>query len=413
MSASSQINVEAETVRRSIAEDVKKGSSALVEFSRRYARTPEHKNAALAIKVSAPQIRDPATVDGVRGRMTDILDGILADYGRKDPNMSEELQARKRLFARFRKESSKQETICRVDKLEKRFASTGFVAGPVSFEFRAGEITALVGENAQGKTTLLRTVIGEYRANSGSVTFPALSAGPRFHWSTVKQYIGYLPQKLPDWDGSLEQNLYFQAALRGLSPPENETQVQYLVARLDLAEHLTKDWSELSGGFQLRFALAQALVGRPRLLVLDEPLANLDPNAQAALLWDIRNMAKSAHNSMAVLMTSQVLIPLEAISDNVIFLRKGQVTYEGPTGGIGAERTTNLYECDTPLSVSALSERIGKYVLDINDNGVHYIIRTRREVSFSDMLQILKDGDVEFTHCRDIGGSVAALFERD
>ena len=412
MSASSQINVEAETVRRTIAEDVKKGSSALAQFSRRYARTPEHKNAALAIKVSAPQIQDPAIVDGLRGRMTEILDGILADSARDDPSMSERLQARKRLFARFRRELSKQETICRVDKLEKRFGRTRFVAGPVSFEFRAGEITALVGENAHGKTTLLRTVVGEHRASSGSITFPALAPGG-FHWAEVKQYIGYLPQKLPDWVGSLRNNLYFQAALRGLSSPETETQVQYLVARLDLAEHISKRWSELSGGFQLRFALARALVGKPRLLVLDEPLANLDPKAQATLLWDIQNMAKSAHNSMAVLITSQVLNPLEAISDNVIFLRNGRVVYEGPTGGIGADRPYNLYECDTPLSVSALWERIGKHVLDVNDNGVHYIIKTPLAISFSDMLQLLKDADVELTHCRDIGRSAAGLFERD
>src|SRR5262249_23640602 len=154
------------------------------------------------------------------------------------------------------------------------------------------------------------------------------------------------------------------------------------------------------------FALAQALVGRPRLLVLDEPLANLDQKAQAALLWDIQNMAKSAQNPMAVLITSQVLNPLEAISDNVIFLQRGQVLYEGPTGGIGADRTSNVYECDTPLSVSVLLERIGKHVLDINDNGVHYIITTPLTISFSDLLQLLKDADVEFTHCRDISRKV-------
>jgi hypothetical protein len=104
---------------------------------------------------------------------------------------------------------------------------------------------------------------------------------------------------------------------------------------------------------------------------------------------------------------------LEAISDNVIYLRNGRVGYEGPTGGIGSERKFNLYECDTPLSVSVLLKRIGKYDVDIKDNGVYYIIRTPLSISYSDMLQILKDADVEFTHCRDIGRKVAALFERD
>jgi ABC-type multidrug transport system ATPase subunit len=217
---------------------------------------------------------------------------------------------------------------------------------------------------------------------------------------------------LPDWHGRLEDNLYFHAALRGLSPPESETQVRYLVARLDLVEHIAKRWSELSGGFQLRFALAQALVGKPRLLVLDEPLANLDPKARAALLWDIRNLAKSASRPMAVLITSQVLDPLEAISDNVIFLRNGRVIYNGLSAEIGSGRTSNMYECDTPLSQGVLSDRIGAYVQDIRHNGVYYIITTSRAVSYSDMLQILKDAGVPFTHCRDIGRKAMAFFEQ-
>jgi ABC-2 type transport system ATP-binding protein len=421
MSASSQIDVEAEMVRRSIAQDLKAGSSALSEFSRRYARTPKDKNKALAIKVSIPAIADPAIAEDLRSRMTDILDGILADCARGDANMAITLPdgtkmenpnvARNRMFARFRKEPLKQESICRVDKLEKRFDRSGFVVGPVSFEFRAGEITALFGENAHGKTTLLRTVVGEYRASSGSVTFPALSPSLGFHWSDVRQYIGYLPQKLPDWRGSLKDTLYFWAALRGLSPPESETQVKYLVARLDLADHIAKRWSELSGGFQLRFALAQVLVGRPRLLVLDEPLANLDPKAQAALLWDIRTLATSVHSPMAVLISSQVLNPLETISDNLIFLRNGRVKYGGPTGGIGSERKSNLYECDTSVGLSVLFERIGKHVQEIKHNGVYYIIKTPLTVSYSDMLQLLKDADVAFTHCRDIGRKAVGLFE--
>src|SRR5262249_9704703 len=138
-----------------------------------------------------------------------------------------------------------------------------------------------------------------------------------------------------------------------------------------------------------------------------------DPKAQAALLWDIQNLAKSAHNSMAVLITSQGLNPLEAISENVIFLRNGRVVYEGPTGGIGAERTSNLYECDTSLSLSVLMERIGKHVRDVRHNGVHYIIRTPLAISYFDMLRLLMDAEVEFTHFRDIGRKAVGLFEQD
>lgn len=413
MSVASQIDVEADTVRSAIAADVRSGSDALVEFSRRYARIPEHKNAALAIKASVLQVDDPAILDDLRNRMTSVLGRILVDCAREDAQTDSRRRAKRRLFARFRREPPRQETTCRAEALEKRYRSSGFVMGPISFELRTGEITALIGENAHGKTTLLRTVIGELRSSAGSIAFPALSGATRYHWAAIRQQIGYLPQKLPDWHGGLADLLYFQAALRGMSPAESETQVQYLVARLDLAEHVTKRWSELSGGFQLRFALARALVGRPRLLVLDEPLANLDPKAQAALVWDLRHLAKSVYSPMAVLISSQVLNPLEEISDDVIFLRNGQVAFQGPTATIGAERTSNLYECDTSLALSVLQQRIGDRVQDIKHNGVYYIIRTPLEISYSDMLKLLQEADVEFTHCRDIGRKAMGLFEQD
>jgi ABC-2 type transport system ATP-binding protein len=413
VSGPSQLSTDAEAVRRAIAGDVQAGSAALAEFSRRYARTPEHKNAALALKAGAPGIEDPLNLVGLRGRLMDILGAIVAECARGDERIEQALEARKQLFGRFRRDSSRQETVCRVEGLEKRYRRSGFVMGPVSCQLRTGEITAVVGENAHGKTTLLRTVIGELRPTTGRIAFPALSPGPGVHWAAVRSYVGYLPQKLPDWHGSLADALHFQAALRGLSPAENEMQVEYLVARLDLAEHMAKRWSELSGGFQLRFSLAQALVGRPRLLVLDEPLANLDPRAQAAVLWDIRNLATSTRSPMTVVISSQALDPLEAASDNVVFLRNGQVVFQGPTGAIGAERSSNLYECDTSLSPGVLQERIGAHVTSITHNGVHYLIRTPIGVSYTDLLRLLEEADVEFTHCRDIGRKVMGLFDWD
>ena len=85
MSTSSQIDLDADTVRRDIAADLETGSSALAEFSRRYARTPEYKNAALAMTVSTPKIEDEATGARLRSQMTEILDGILADRAHEDP----------------------------------------------------------------------------------------------------------------------------------------------------------------------------------------------------------------------------------------------------------------------------------------------------------------------------------------
>jgi ATPase subunit of ABC transporter with duplicated ATPase domains len=249
MSHSPEINVEAEAVRRGIASSLDTGSSALAEFSRRYARTPEHKNAARAIRVNIRNIEDQTTIEHLRRQMNEILDGILAEREDDDPGALSRLEARRRLFTQFRREPVKQETICRIVELEKRFARTGFAVGPISSDFRAGEITALVGENANGKTTLLRTIVGEYRASGGQISFPGLSSGTNLRWGDISQMVGYLPQNLSARLGSLQNALYFRASLRGLTPPESETQVRYLVARLGLSEHIKKRWKRLSGGF--------------------------------------------------------------------------------------------------------------------------------------------------------------------
>jgi ABC-2 type transport system ATP-binding protein len=411
MNHSPEIDTEADAVRRSIAASLDTGSSALAEFSRRYARTPGHKNAARAIRVNIHSIEDQATVERLRHQMNELLDGILQEHENNDPDASSDLEARRRLFTKFRKEPVKLETVCRLTRLEKRFARSGFAVGPISCDFRAGEITALVGENANGKTTLLRTIVGEYGASNGQISFPALSSGTNWRWGDVSQKIGYLPQQLLPRIGSLRDALYFRAALRGLTPPESETQVDYLIARLGLGEHITKTWWRLSGGFQLKFALAEALAGKPKFLVLDEPLANLDPKAQAALLSDIRDLAKSAVAPMAVIISSQVLYPLEAISDNLIFLRNGSVVYNGRTREIGLDRIFNLYECDAAISLSALSDRIGEHVEDITYNGVYFIIKAPLSLSFSGFLEILKRENIEFEHVRDISQKIASLFE--
>lgn len=410
MNASSELIEEADLVRQSIADDVKLASQALAEFVVRYARTAAHKNAALAIKASVSGINDPTVQEALRGRMTKVLDDVLKEVARQKGDDSR-LQAERNLFTKFRQSPLQKSTICRIAGLKRQYRSKEFVMGPLTFDFRAGEITALFSDNAHGKTTLMRTLIGELRESAGRIEYPALFGGDRICWTELRQRIGYLPQKLPDWRGSLADTLYFHAALRGLSPDEADTQIKYVVARLEIGQFMRNRWSELAGGTQLSFALAKVLVGRPQMLVLDEPLANLSPNKRADFLWDIRRLARSVHNPMTVLISSQVVDPLEAISDNVIFLHKGRVEFAGPREAIGAQRKYNWYGCDTSLSLSKLQEIIGVHVLEIREKGPSFIIKMPLEVSYHDMLQLLQNENVAFTSLRNIGQSVLGLFE--
>ncbi|NJO03438.1 MAG: ATP-binding cassette domain-containing protein [Bacteroidia bacterium] len=172
---------------------------------------------------------------------------------------------------------------------------------------------------------------GELAPDRGERCYPGLGqeSPKQLDWFKLKMQIAYVPQDLPKWIGNLKQQLHYEASIHGLSGVTNDDAVDYIVARLGLTNHLSKRWEELSGGYKLRFALARAVVWKPRFLIIDEPLANLDVKSQVVFLSDLRSMAKSLRHPICVLISSQHIHELESIVDKLVFLRQGQVLYQG------------------------------------------------------------------------------------
>jgi ABC-2 type transport system ATP-binding protein len=297
--------------------------------------------------------------------------------------------------------------------LEKSYPGTDFQLSGVDLNLHLGEITGVVGQNAHGKTTLLRMIAGELQPDAGSLEYPMHDQhGAHIDWVRVKSDIAYLAQELPPWVGSLEDSLRYKAALHGILGKDNDREVNYIVERLGLAEHLDKRWEQLSGGYKLRFALAGVLVWKPRLLIMDEPLANLDVRAQTNLLQDIRDLAGSFRHPMAVLMSSQHLHEVEAVSERIVFLREGGVIYSGPMADVGADRRHNAYELGTSLSLSDLSKRLasGGFVTDLHFNGVTFVLETSLETDYRKLLEQFLEADVDVEYFRDISRSTKRLF---
>lgn len=96
-------------------------------------------------------------------------------------------------------------------------------------ELKFGEITSLVGENGNGKTTLLKIIIGELAQSSGTLKYPALIDPKKHNWYKIKQQIAYIPQELPKWSGLLVDNLHFSAAINGIKGKENENEVEFIL----------------------------------------------------------------------------------------------------------------------------------------------------------------------------------------
>ncbi|MDJ0728781.1 MAG: ATP-binding cassette domain-containing protein [Crocosphaera sp.] len=282
-------------------------------------------------------------------------------------------------------------------------------------ELKFGEITSLVGENGNGKTTLLRIIIGELAQSSGVLKYPVLIDLKKHNWYQIKQQIAYIPQELPKWSGLLVDNLHFAAAIHGIKGKENEDEVDFILWRLGLDKYRNATWNEISGGFKMRFALAKALVWKPKLLVLDEPLANLDVNTQLLFLQDLRYLADSLAHPKAIILSSQHLYEVESITNNIVFIKEGSVLYNGKLANFGEDREENAFELGCRLSKEELMDILEKIsYTEIQIIGHHqYIVNTSRSITANDMMKLFIDHNITLKYFRDISKSTRRLFKTE
>lgn len=205
-------------------------------------------------------------------------------------------------------------------QLVKRYRRGGFTLGPVDVAVEPGTILGLVGENGNGKTTLLRLLAADLAPDAGQLDWGAPAADAYL----LRTQLAYIPQRPAVWGGRLMDHLQFAARSHGAVGPRNICLVQLVIAQLGLRAFRGHQWKQLSSGYKMRFELARALLCRPRVLLLDEPLANLDINAQQTLLTDLQSLARSPWQPMALVLSSQQLYEVEKVADQVLFLEQGQ-----------------------------------------------------------------------------------------
>jgi len=308
----------------------------------------------------------------------------------------------------------RREMVCWVSNVNKTFQRSGFNMQGINAEFRLGEITGVVGENGNGKTTLFRMISGELAADSGLIQYPYLEAYfgiSRNDWGEIKQRIAFIPQHLEKWYGSVRDNLHYELALHGIKGETNEEEVEYIIYRLGLEEHQNKKWSQLSGGYRLRFALARALVWKPVFLVIDEPLANLDIKAQLVILNDLRDLANSYRYPLSVVVSSQHLHEIEHVSDNIIFMKEGEVIYNGKTDNLGEGREENTFEFASELTLEEMERSLGGFeYYSIEHTGLAYVMHTPLHVTQMEVMQRFISADIEVTYFRDISKSTKKMF---
>ena len=192
----------------------------------------------------------------------------------------------------------------------------------LSFGLSAGECFALLGVNGDGKSTTFKSLTCEVQPTSGSIEINSVDI--QKHFSKVRKFIGYCPQTNPIFDQmTVEEHLYYFARIKGIPKDKLKELVEEAIAELDLESHRTKEAGQLSGGNKRKLAVAMAIVGRPPIILLDEPSAGMDPEARR-FMWSV--VAKIASNkTSAVILTTHSMEEAEALSTKMGIMVKGGI----------------------------------------------------------------------------------------
>jgi len=320
----------------------------------------------------------------------------------------------KEYLSRFdNSDSSKKSLVLSANSLLFRYEKANFKLHDISLTLKKNEILGVVGENGQGKTTLLNILAGELKQDRGIIQYPFLKKTNRVssNWINIKRNIAFVKQEIPDWYGCAIDNLYYQFAFVSSDKNENKREVNFIVHRLGLTEHINKKWHQLSGGYKLRFALAKALLKRPKLIILDEPLANLDVNAQAILLDDLKNLVNSVKYPISLIISSQHIHEIEYLADKILFIKNGSAIFYGDKSILGKNRKYNYYEIQSNMNKEVISEKLCNLnLIDIVDHSIYIQIITPLEVTSDILIQEMLTKSVTIKYFRDVSNSTKKLF---
>jgi ABC-2 type transport system ATP-binding protein len=205
----------------------------------------------------------------------------------------------------------------------------------VSFHVDAGEIIGLLGPNGAGKTTMMKILTGYLQPTSGTAVVDGLDV--LTHSLEVQERIGYLPENAPLYpELSVQAYLRMIASLRQIPEAKQPALLSGAVRATGLEDHLTRPIGQISKGYRQRVGLAQAIVHRPKLLILDEPTIGLDPTQIVEVRHLIRRLAKHS----TVLLSTHILSEVEAMCDRVIILLNGEVRADARLADL--EATTDV-----------------------------------------------------------------------
>jgi ABC-2 type transport system ATP-binding protein len=223
----------------------------------------------------------------------------------------------------------------------------------------------------------------------------------------IKNHIVFIPQRIPRWFGMLKDNLHFSAAISGNNGEWNNLLVDFMLERFQLTNYAHLTWDRISSGYRTRFEIARILLQQPTVLILDEPLANLDINAQQTLLTDLRFLTKSAFNPMGAILTSQQLHEVEKVADNVLLIKDGVCVFR--TDESMSASADIFFEIETTAQREEIISALKQFDPQVKFNGGFYTISSSQGDMNAMLAELLKSG-IRVSYFRDISKSTKRFF---
>lgn len=207
-----------------------------------------------------------------------------------------------------------------LDRVTKQY-NNKIATDRISVKMQPGVI-GLLGANGAGKTTLMRMICGVLKPTGGTITFDGIDVSEEMY----RDALGYLPQDFgyyPSFTG--RDFLMYMASLKGLSKSEAKRKTERLLQKVNLEYAANKKIKTYSGGMKQRLGIAQALLNDPKILVLDEPTAGLDPKERVRF----RNMIAELGKDSIVLLSTHIVSDVEHIADRILMMKDGQIIWDG------------------------------------------------------------------------------------
>ena len=213
--------------------------------------------------------------------------------------------------------------VVKVEHLSHRY-SVQWAIRDINFEIYEKGILGLLGSNGAGKSTTMNIMCGVLNQTEGEVYINGINF--REDPIAAKMNIGFLPQKPPLYtDLTVEEYLAYCADLRSVAPNKIRSSVDYAMEKCGITHFRKRLLKHLSGGYQQRVGIAQAIIHNPKFVVLDEPTNGLDPNQ----ILEIRELIKEIATDRSVLLSTHILSEVQATCDHIKMIEEGQLVFAG------------------------------------------------------------------------------------